>query len=200
MIAAGEMWDRRFSEQPWPTDPDQLLVRRAEPLPPGKGLDLGSGPGRNSLWLAAKGWSMTLLDASEVALSQAAKRADADGLEVATVHADVIAWQPPEPSYDLVVVANLHPGTAALASVLAAAASALVDGGHLFVVGHDLGNLGHHGPPDPDRLLTVDRLAAALPPTVEVEVLERVVREPGEPPPPTPSDVAVYAWATRRTS
>lgn len=66
------MWDRRFAEQPCPTDPDPFLVGLAGALPTGRGLDFGAGPGRNSLWLAAKGWDMTLVDASKVGLEQAA--------------------------------------------------------------------------------------------------------------------------------
>lgn len=49
MTSPGEVWDRRFAEDGWPTEPDPFLVELAEPLSPGRGLDLGSGPGRNSL-------------------------------------------------------------------------------------------------------------------------------------------------------
>ncbi|HLI43349.1 MAG TPA: class I SAM-dependent methyltransferase [Acidimicrobiales bacterium] len=200
MTDPGQMWDRRFSEHPWPSEPDPLLVEMAGPLPAGRGLDLGSGPGRNSLWLAARGWDMTLLDASSVALAQAQARAEQDGLHIETVHSDVLEWRPRVPSYDLAIVANLHPGPEALATVLASAADALVDGGHLFVVGHDVTSLGRHGPPDPDRLLSVERLSQALPATVSVEILDRRSRQPDHTAAPgdeTP-DVAVFAWATRR--
>ncbi len=166
------MWDRRFAEQGWPTDPDPFLVALAEPLPPGRGLDLGSGPGRNSLWLAAKGWDMTLLDASWVGLEQATAAANALGVTVTTVHADVARWQPEEARFDLVIVANLHPGPEVLAAILSSASRSLRPGGHLYVVGHHVTSLGRHGPPDPDRLLTVERLRAALPSDLVVEVLE----------------------------
>ena len=176
-MPAGEMWDRRFSEQPWP-----------------------SGPGRNSLWLAAKGWTMTLLDASRVALTQAEAHAKEAGVRIETVHGDVLGWQPTSASYDLVPVANLHPGTEALSKVLAAAADALIVGGHLFVVGHDVTNLGRHGPPDPDRLLSLGRLSEALPATVSIEVLDLRHRDPdhGTAADPESPDVAVLAWAIRR--
>lgn len=200
MSGAGEMWDRRFAEHEWPSEPDPFLLELAGPLPPGRGLDLGSGPGRNSLWLATRGWEMTLLDASRVALTQAVARAEEAAVHVEAVHGDVLGWEPDGPSYDLIIVANLHPGPGALAKVLASAAEALVPGGHLFVVGHDLVNLGLHGPPDPDRLLSVERLSDALPETVAVEVLDRRSRPPdhGATPGTGAPDVAVIAWATRR--
>ncbi len=200
MIPAGDMWDRRFSEHAWPTEPDPLLIELAASLPPGRGLDIGSGPGRNSLWLAAQGWDMTLLDASRVALAQADARAQEAGVRIQTILGDVVGWEPAGRSYDLVVVANLHPGIEALTRVLATAANALVVGGQLFVVGHDLANLGRHGPPDPERLLSIERLSQPLPPTVSVETLELRDRgidhviAPGTHSP----DVAVLARATKR--
>lgn len=199
MTSAGAQWDRRFADHPWPSEPDSILVELAGALPPGRGLDLGSGPGRNSLWLAAQGWQMTLLDASAVALDQAAARADERGVQIETVHGDVLEWTPVEASYDLVIVANLHPGAAALSGVLAAAAESLVVGGHLFVIGHDITALGHRGPPDPDRLLTVDRVSRALPATVSIQLLEVRQRHDDHQGPQTPiPDRAVLAWATRR--
>jgi SAM-dependent methyltransferase len=199
---AGKMWDRRFSEQPWPTEPDPFLVEFAAALSPGRGLDIGSGPGRNSLWLAASGWAMTLVDASGVALDQAQASAERAGVHIEAVHGDVFEWHPASASYELVVVANLHPGSEALSKVLASASDALVADGHLFVVGHDITNLGHHGPPDPDRLLTVERLSQSLPPTVSVEVLDRRARRPDHAMTPDAgaTDMAVYAWATKRVT
>jgi SAM-dependent methyltransferase len=202
VISDGQRWDQRFSQQPWPSDPDPFLVELAGPLPVGQALDLGSGPGRNSLWLAAEGWGVTLLDASGVALTQARERAADAGTSIETVHADVLEWKPVHASYDLVIVANLHPGQAELSQVLTSAADALVVGGHLFVVGHDITTLGRHGPPDPDRLLTVERLSGALPATVSVEVLEQRHRHPDHERAPADAapDLVVLAWATRRAA
>ena len=196
MSDEGQMWDRRFTEQPWPTEPDPFLVELALALPAGRALDIASGPGRNSLWLAARGWQATAVDSSQVALAQTRQRAADLGVLVQTVQADVALWRADPAAYDLVVVANLHPGVAMLREVLTSAGAALVPGGHLFVVGHDLVNLGRHGPPDAVRLLSLERLAAALPDEVQVERLERRTRPAddgsgGEP------DVAVFAWAVK---
>ncbi len=198
MIPAGELWDRRFAEHPWPTDPDPLLVELASPLEPGRGIDLGSGPGRNGLWLASRGWQMTLLDASRVALGQAEARASQAGFHIDTVHGDVIGWEPERASYDLVILANLHPGAQALAEVLGAAAHGLVPGGHLYVVGHDLESLGSHGPADPDRLLSIERLSSALPATLVPHRLERRSRSADhDQAADERPDVIVFAWATK---
>src|ERR1041385_1664756 len=62
-------WDELYSD-PSKLDftPSPLLVEFAELLPPGSALDLASGPGRNSLYLARLGWHVTAVDSSVAAI------------------------------------------------------------------------------------------------------------------------------------
>jgi SAM-dependent methyltransferase len=59
--------------------PARLLVETAKQLEPGKALDLACGTGRNALWLAEHGWSVTAVDGAAAAIdilrSRASKRA-----------------------------------------------------------------------------------------------------------------------------
>src|SRR4051812_13935010 len=197
MNESSEFWDDRFRAHPWPTEADPQLVEHARALRPGRALDMGSGPGRNSLWLARQGWTVTAVDVSAVGLAQAEERAAAEGLALTTVRGDVLDWTPAPSSYELVVLANLHLHRAELPAVLDRLATGLVPGGHLFVVGHDLANLGRHGPQDPDVLLTVDRLAAALPSDLAVERVEQLLRARDDQTSDHQDDVAVVAWATK---
>lgn len=198
MTSPAETWDRRFAEQQWPTDPDPYLVDLASELTAGRGLDLGAGPGRNSLWLAVRGWDMTLVDASEVGLDQATLAAKALGVTVTPVRADLFDWRPEEGGYDLVIVANLHPGQDALTALLAVGAHALRPGGHLYVVGHHVSSLGRHGPPDPDRLFTADGLGAAMPGELSVELLDSRERfTDHQRTEQSATATIVFAWATK---
>ena len=64
------------------------------------------------------------------------------------------------------------------------------------MVGHDVVNLGRHGPPDAALLLTAERPAATLPSGLVVEQLQRQLRPvltPGD----AEDDWAVLAWARR---
>jgi tellurite methyltransferase len=45
-----------------------LLATTAQSLVPGRVLDLACGAGRNALWLAARGWQVTAVDGSSVAI------------------------------------------------------------------------------------------------------------------------------------
>ena len=39
-------------------------------LPPGRAVDLAAGEGRNAVWLASRGWDVTAVDFSRVALER----------------------------------------------------------------------------------------------------------------------------------
>ena len=63
-----EGWDERYRTTAVDMEPTRLLVETASSLPPGKALDLACGAGRNSLWLAKHGWSVTAVDGSRMAI------------------------------------------------------------------------------------------------------------------------------------
>ena len=48
--------------------PSPLLVETAGKLKPGRALDLACGTGRNAVWLAEHGWTVTAVDRSPVAI------------------------------------------------------------------------------------------------------------------------------------
>lgn len=95
------------------------------------------------------------------------------------------------------ILANWHPGPDALPLVLTRAAQALRPGGHLYVVGHHADNIGRHGSTDPDRLFTVERLGAALPADLSVDVLDTRPRAFSSCRPERPNELVVLAWATK---
>ncbi|SNR81498.1 MFS transporter [Actinomadura mexicana] len=144
-----EYWDSRYSEHHhiWSGEPNAVLVQEAAGLEPGTALDLGCGEGADAVWLARRGWRVTAVDISGVALERAAGHAAEAGV------ADRVDWQCrdlaasfPEGSYDLVSAQFLHsPADMPREEVLRAAAAAVAPGGVLLVV-------GHAGPPpwDPD--------------------------------------------------
>jgi SAM-dependent methyltransferase len=170
-------WDERYAEkQQWSAEPNRLVAELLADLPPGDAVDLAAGEGRHALWLAGLGWRATAVDFSDVGLARGRAQAGAD--RVTWVVADVLEWTAPPESLDLVLVAYLHlpePDTVAL---FQRAVGWLRPGGRLLVLGHDVENLtaGVGGPPDPDILHSVDRLApvAAL---LDVDRLEQVRRE-----------------------
>jgi SAM-dependent methyltransferase len=70
-------------------EPTPLLVATASNLVPGKALDLASGTGRNSLWLAEHGWNVTAVDAASAAIEILQTRANERSLEINAIVADL---------------------------------------------------------------------------------------------------------------
>jgi hypothetical protein len=117
--------------------------------------------------------------------------AEARGLSIDWVVADLRDYQPPADTFDAVLVAYLHLAQAELVDLLARLAQATRETGRIVVVGHDLSNLtdGIGGPPDPAVLYTPELVVTALPGLI-VQRAERAKR-------PVPTDDGVrYAIDT----
>ncbi|WP_219467909.1 class I SAM-dependent methyltransferase [Nonomuraea rhizosphaerae] len=136
-----EYWDGRYRESPtmWSGDPNDVLVREVSALSPGTALDLGCGEGGDAIWLARRGWRVTAVDISGVALQRAAQHAEQQGV------ADRIVWQRadlaaafPGGQFDLVSAHFLHSPSPDMPreKILRAAAAAVAPGGILLVAGH----------------------------------------------------------------
>jgi SAM-dependent methyltransferase len=180
-----EAWDERYAAAPllWSAGPNQFVATLAD-LPPGRAVDVACGEGRNAIWLASLGWSVTAVDFSGVAIDKA-HRLD-DERRVEWVVGDVLTWSP-RSTYDLAVLAYLQVDAPARRSVVRRAWSWLDPGGHLFVVAHDTSNIaeGYGGPQDASVLFTADDVLGDLAgeplDVVCAERVERVVPDADRP-------------------
>ena len=86
------------------TNPNAFLAEIIGNLHPGRALDLGMGLGRNSIFLAQKGWDVTGIDLSEVAIAAAQKRARQLGVQMKAMVADVNQFELGTDQWDLVCV------------------------------------------------------------------------------------------------
>lgn len=180
-------WDDRYAaaDLVWSAGPNATVAALVESRPPGRALDLAAGEGRNALWLAQRGWDVTAVDFSAVAIERTDQLADerlgADRDRLRTLVADVLRWEPPPAAYDLVLVVFLHLSAPDLTVVHRRAATALAPGGLLVVLAHDRSNLdgGYGGPQDRTVLPTPADVVADLADTGLVvqrsDVIERAV-------------------------
>jgi len=85
------MWDERYSteEYAYGKAPNGFLEARVDALPKGRILSLAEGEGRNAVYLARQGYTVTAVDGSRVGLDKAARLADEYGVELELVHADL---------------------------------------------------------------------------------------------------------------
>jgi SAM-dependent methyltransferase len=97
-------WDSRYAEreQLWSGRPNGALVAEVAGLTPGRVLDVGCGEGADAIWLASRGWVVTALEVSGVALERAVGHARDAGVAVTWVHAGLAEAMLPPASFDLV--------------------------------------------------------------------------------------------------
>jgi SAM-dependent methyltransferase len=148
---SAEMWDEMYRSRArvWSGKPNAQLVAEASGLPPGTALDLGCGEGADALWLAERGWTVTAVDVSAVALERAAAHAADAGQarRITWLRQDLADWVP-DHKFDLVSAQFLHSTVMPWQQPLHLAAASVRLGGTLLVTGHHPHGLppwGSHG-------------------------------------------------------
>ena len=149
-----QQWNERYAAKPllWAVDPSPFLSGELGDRPAGRALDLGAGEGRTTLWLAERGWNVTAVDFSDVAIDRGRQRVEAVGLPGAVewVCADLVEYDPTGGFYDLILFLFIHLPAPDRRRLLRSAAAALAPGGMVLVVGYDTTHVGQEGgPQDP---------------------------------------------------
>jgi SAM-dependent methyltransferase len=180
-----EFWDERYgsADRLWSGNPNPQLVAQADGLAPGTALDAGCGEGADAIWLAAKGWTVTAVDVSQVAIDRGARQAAAAGDEVAArigwQREDLQTWDPGPDRFDLVSAQFMHFPSPTFEEMCGRLARAVRPGGTLLVVGHhpdDLDqNVGRSG--NPGRFPVPRQVVALLDPASwKIAVADKVRR------------------------
>jgi predicted O-methyltransferase YrrM len=127
-----ERWNRILTaKQPaFNTKPNAFLMEIAKTRKPGAALDVGMGQGRNSIWLAQQGWTVTGFDPAERAVALARETAAGLGLSLKTEIRRMEDFDFGESRWDLILLSYV--GGRELTEVLQ---RALKPGGILVIEG-----------------------------------------------------------------
>lgn len=108
MNKGSSFYDKRYAKKEfyWGKKPSAMCDRIIETIRPSsqfhpKLLDLGSGEGRNAVYLAKNGFDVTAVDISRPGLKKTKKYAEELSVEVKTIHADIMTYDL-EDTYDVV--------------------------------------------------------------------------------------------------
>jgi SAM-dependent methyltransferase len=169
-------WDERYAtaDRIWSGQPNGALVDEVTAMRPGRALDVGCGEGADAVWLSSRGWDVTALDVSRVALDRARSHAEAAGAAVTWVLGGLLEAGLPGGWFDL--VSAQYP--ALRRTPAGEAEHALIDavalGGTLLVVHHDMSGpaFAAEHDIDPDEWVGPRDVGRLLDPSWAVEVDE----------------------------
>ena len=128
------MFDRIYaSDRPnFSQNPSTLLVEAVEGVKPGRALDVAMGQGRNALFLAQRGWTVTGFDISNEGLNVARGNAKKAGVPLSAQRSSIDDFDYGESQWDLIALIYV-PNGAHEGAAMTRLARALKPGGLLVI-------------------------------------------------------------------
>jgi SAM-dependent methyltransferase len=164
------MWDQRYSEAgfAYGTEPNDFLEAEYSRIPKGgRVLCLAEGEGRNAVFLARLGYTVTAVDQSSVGLEKARKLAQDHGVEIETIVADLNDFDPGVEQWDGIVSIWAHVPEALRHKLHKQVVAALKNNGvfilEAYTVRHiDMEGVGGPPPEHTDFFMSLDTLYKEL--------------------------------------
>jgi len=160
-------WDNRYDHERYfyGEQPNYFVAQQLAALPPGRGLFLAEGEGRNAVYAAGLGHDVVAVDSSAVGARKTRELAARRGVTLEYRVADVVAdgWDA-EP-WDFVVLCFAHFDPAIAGDVHRRVAAALKPGGRLLLVSFARSQFGRKsgGPPRLEWLHDLAELKGQFP-------------------------------------
>jgi SAM-dependent methyltransferase len=163
-----QFWDSKYSvaEFVYTKEVNRFVKEHLANLPPGRAIDLAGGEGRNTVFLAQKGWLVENIDISSVGLEKCQELALERGVSknVITNNASALDFESELAPVDLGLIGYLQIPQQELEIAITRLVANLKPDGIFFGVWHALENLesGFGGPQDPKLLPSKDSLGEIL--------------------------------------
>jgi SAM-dependent methyltransferase len=196
-------WDARYGKRDgamWSGRPNGRLVTEVAARAPGRALDVGCGEGADAIWLGQRGWTVTAIDISEVAICRARVASHPAGASVEWICGDALQTPFRARSFDLLSMQYPALPKAAGEAAVRRLLDTVRPGGLLLAVYHDLDDQHReHMKPqgvDPADYVGADDIFWLLGDDFTVE--RHAVEPRIDPPPGTPHIADVVLRARRR--
>ncbi|MFH1850739.1 MAG: class I SAM-dependent methyltransferase [Candidatus Neomarinimicrobiota bacterium] len=149
-------WDQRYAtgEYIFGREPNRFLVANRTLIPPGRVLCVGDGEGRNGVWLAQQGFTVTALDYSRTALDKTRRLAAEAGVMIDRQYANVLEADLGEERFSAIISIFLHLDEARLPDLHTRYTRALEPGGIFLAESYSKRQLQYSsgGPRTPEAL------------------------------------------------
>ncbi|WP_024954479.1 class I SAM-dependent methyltransferase [Sulfurospirillum arcachonense] len=146
-------WNKKYKETPSlleKKEPSKKLTQILHKVKGKKALDVASGAGRNSIYLALNGFEVEAIDISQIALDELDKKAFQN---ITCKLVDLDEYEVPKNSYDLIIMANFLDR-----DLIPKLSAGLKKGGILFIETYMHDKINEKPPSNPDFLLQKDEL------------------------------------------
>ncbi|TVQ29244.1 MAG: class I SAM-dependent methyltransferase [Spirochaetaceae bacterium] len=173
-------WDERYSADGYVfgTEPNGFLADTVPRLRVGRALCIADGEGRNSVFLAERGFTVTAMDASAIGMRKATTLAMTRNVGLTTHVADLESYDFGNARWDAIVSIFCHLPPELRRRVHARVAAALLPEGVFVLEAYTPRQLeyGTGGPSDAQLLMTVEDLQSELT-GLELQIARETVRD-----------------------
>lgn len=161
---ANEFWDERYEgeEFTFGTQPNQYIKEEATLIPPkSEVIEIAAGEGRNAVYLAELGHTVTAIDSSAGGLGKLKRLAAERAVSIRSIHQDILTWDTKQ-QWDAAIMTFLHLPPDQRPKLYEKVQDILRPSGFLISLffrpeqiteGYNSG-----GPPDVDLMVTTDEL------------------------------------------
>jgi SAM-dependent methyltransferase len=175
-----DSWNERYRHERYfyGKQPNDFLAQAHPVIPLGNVLCIADGEGRNSVFLAKKGYRVTAVDYSEEALRKASQLADSAGVDVNYIQSDLRDFDFGANQWSGIVSIFCHLPPDLRKLTHAKCIDALAPKGIVLLEAYTLKQLEHDsgGPKDPAFLMSVEQLSADFE-GLELECVQETERD-----------------------
>lgn len=173
-------WDDRYQgdDYVYGTAANEFLRSQVDRLPAGRILCLAEGEGRNAVFLAEQGFTVTAVDQSSVGLAKARRLAAERSVEIHTLVADLTDFRIEPGAWDGIVSIFAHLPPASRRHVNRGVVAGLRPGGVLVLEAYRPEQLKYAtgGPPTAEWMMDLEGLRSELA-GLEFEYAKEIVRD-----------------------
>jgi SAM-dependent methyltransferase len=109
-VSTRDFWNEKFAntEYAYGTEPNEFLAASVAMLKPGAALSLAEGEGRNAVWLAQQGFTVSSIEQSEKGVAKTLRLALQRGVIVMAERGELETFHIQPNSWDLIVSVYAH--------------------------------------------------------------------------------------------